>query len=174
MREIEKKSTRYLVRAVLSLLLALSLFLVCYYTHYEGVSSAKASRSVAHTVAQTVHRDFEALPKQRQSELVSIWNTVVRETGHAVQFFPIGALAALLLLTFAVFAKHPVYTLLLCAGFCLLFGVGDEIHQLFTDGRSFEVRDFLLDALGGTVGAAIAAWACHMGNQIAKKRKERA
>jgi len=49
--------------------------------------------------------------------------------------------------------RRPVLGALL---FCVLYGVSDELHQLFVPGRSFGVDDMLIDAAGGLVGALIA------------------
>ena len=37
-----------------------------------------------------------------------------------------------------------------------LYGVFDEIHQLFVPGRSTEVGDWVADTLGGAAGVAVA------------------
>ncbi|MGD9818093.1 MAG: VanZ family protein [Desulfomonilaceae bacterium] len=37
--------------------------------------------------------------------------------------------------------------------FCGIYGVSDEIHQLYVEGRSFEYGDIIADALGGALGS---------------------
>lgn len=39
-----------------------------------------------------------------------------------------------------------------------LYAVSDEIHQLFVEGRSCEVRDMLLDSVGVAAGVLLANW----------------
>jgi VanZ family protein len=46
---------------------------------------------------------------------------------------------------------------LVVAGALALFGTLDELHQLWIPGRSAEVRDAVMDTLGGMAGAAAAA-----------------
>ncbi len=36
-----------------------------------------------------------------------------------------------------------------------LYGLSDEIHQLFVSGRSCDIFDFFFDALGATIGAVL-------------------
>ena len=36
-----------------------------------------------------------------------------------------------------------------------LYGVTDEVHQLFVPGRHFEIADLIADAAGGLLGAAL-------------------
>ncbi len=35
--------------------------------------------------------------------------------------------------------------------FCLLYGISDEIHQLFVPNRSFDIMDILADTLGAAL-----------------------
>ena len=41
----------------------------------------------------------------------------------------------------------------------LLYAVSDEIHQIFTPGRAFQLVDLLMDSLGSLIGlAAYLLW----------------
>ena len=42
---------------------------------------------------------------------------------------------------------------LLSTIFCALYGVSDEVHQLFVDGRYSEFEDVVADAIGGALGS---------------------
>lgn len=46
------------------------------------------------------------------------------------------------------------YSFKLTMIFGVLYGISDEIHQLFVPGRYFEVADFIADGLGIFLGAA--------------------
>lgn len=39
--------------------------------------------------------------------------------------------------------------------FCLLYGLSDEVHQLFVEGRSFEPGDIMADTVGGALGSLL-------------------
>lgn len=71
---------------------------------------------------------------------------------HAAAFFGMAILAIQ-----AARARWPARTLSahLAAGvlFTVLFGVSDEVHQLFTPGRAAEVLDVAADAIGACVAA---------------------
>ncbi|MFH0823112.1 MAG: VanZ family protein [Pseudomonadota bacterium] len=49
------------------------------------------------------------------------------------------------------------WVVLLTGALCLSFGVFDEIHQGYVDGRSTEMADLMADLLGGLLGAAVLA-----------------
>jgi VanZ family protein len=46
--------------------------------------------------------------------------------------------------------------LLYCVLFCALYGLSDELHQLFVQGRTSGLDDLLTDTLGGLIGALVA------------------
>ena len=54
---------------------------------------------------------------------------------------------------FPALANHPV---LFAFIFTVLYGVTDEVHQLFTPGRHGQATDVLIDALGALLSIAIA------------------
>lgn len=41
------------------------------------------------------------------------------------------------------------------AALAMLFGLTDEVHQIFVPGRSFQVKDLAINALGAGLAAAI-------------------
>ncbi len=50
-------------------------------------------------------------------------------------------------------------TALIAVGVTVAYGVSDEWHQLFVEGRSADRADVLADAVGGFIGAAVCwAW----------------
>ncbi len=77
-------------------------------------------------------------------------NVIFRELMHAGVFFVLG------ILTYNSlrhdFTKVFVYSLL----FCVLYSLSDEIHQLFVNGRAFELIDLVLDIFGSLVGIYLA------------------
>lgn len=54
---------------------------------------------------------------------------------------------------------QPVVQILAPAGFCLLYGLTDEIHQLFIPNRHFDLLDLVADAGGAAaVQAVLFGW----------------
>lgn len=43
-------------------------------------------------------------------------------------------------------------------GMAVVYALSDEIHQLFVPGRTFQLADLALDALGALVGVLIFRW----------------
>lgn len=43
---------------------------------------------------------------------------------------------------------------------CVVYGITDEIHQIFVPGRAFQVRDLVMDAAGSVMGICVI-WALY-------------
>jgi VanZ family protein len=52
-------------------------------------------------------------------------------------------------------AYSAVILFIVPAGFCLLYGLSDEVHQLFVEGRNFDVGDIIADTLGAAAAALL-------------------
>jgi VanZ family protein len=87
-----------------------------------------------------------------QSDLdtgLGVWDVILRKLGHAFVF---GSLAVLWWWALRPLRRNP---LPLAAAIALLYGIGDEYHQSFVEGRSGSALDVCID-LGGIVVAAVA------------------
>src|SRR5215510_4196412 len=66
-----------------------------------------------------------------------------------------GVFGILVVRAFYAYQFPPRRALTLGILTCALYGASDEVHQLFTPGRSSEVWDFVADALGSTAGGLL-------------------
>lgn len=72
-------------------------------------------------------------------------------------YFTIGGLCFLLSLRLAGFARTTRAAFLFTVLFCAIIGLVDEVHQMYTPGRSGgDVWDWSADTLGGFLGAVLA------------------
>ena len=74
----------------------------------------------------------------------------VRETAHAIEFLILG----FLILRTIFYSGNTIgkRIILISLLFSVLYAVSDEIHQIFVEGRVFQLLDIGLDSLGATVG----------------------
>jgi VanZ family protein len=70
---------------------------------------------------------------------------------HVIEYCVLGFIA------YPLFAKRDGAVLIAFA-FSFLYGVSDEIHQLFVPGRYFSYTDLAADAFGSALGATISRW----------------
>lgn len=74
---------------------------------------------------------------------------------HAMEYAGLGGLVMLaLVLTTRLTLVIAFFAAVACA---TLFGVTDELHQLFTSGRDSSVLDLLADVCGSSIGAGFVA-----------------
>jgi len=74
---------------------------------------------------------------------------------HFTMFGGLAGLVALGLWRSNGDALPPARRLFAAAGFATVYGLFDEIHQLFVPNRSFDLLDLLADAAGATIIAGV-------------------
>jgi VanZ family protein len=116
-----------------------------------GFSSktAEESSGTSEKIARQIIEIFDNVMEIDNIKKEEVFHTVhflIRKCAHFAEFA---------LLTLLVFFLAQCYGLkkTICAiislVYCLIFASTDEIHQLYVDGRSGEVRDVFIDFCGG-------------------------
>lgn len=150
-----------IVRILLIAVIICNLLFIWMHSAKVSTESDKTSKKLATNVAKVVVEDYESLPKTVQQKHVNRLNTKLRSFGHFAEFVPLGILLFLLALTLVETADRNILHVF---GFCLLFSValsalvalGDEVHQIFVKGRTFQLQDILVDTLGSLTGCVAA------------------
>jgi VanZ family protein len=76
------------------------------------------------------------------------------KVGHVILYGGLGFLVALYFKR-----NHELETILiwgLTAAFCLVYGISDEFHQYFVEGRCAEISDVIADLIGGLFGGILS------------------
>jgi hypothetical protein len=74
---------------------------------------------------------------------------------HLVLYFGLGGLTLWALRMTRLNGKISIfYIAFICVA---LYGLSDEVHQLFVAGREFSLLDLLADAIGAAIGITVAA-----------------
>ena len=125
--------------------------LIFYFSSQEATVSKGTSSRFIKTIVRII--DFNDNLMEKEINAISEkLSTLVRKTAHFSIYAILCALAALLLYQYGFFGwKQFLFAL----AFCFLYACSDEIHQLFVEGRSGEIKDVLLDTLGGAFGSGI-------------------
>ena len=130
----ENKHNRILC-IVLWILTLLCMAAIFYFSSQSAVQSSGQSSAVT-------------LFLQRLFHTQAITNHIVRKTAHFIEFTGLGFLtSASVLLTFG---KRYLGVII-----ASLYAATDEIHQIFVDGRSCQLTDWMLDTVGIITGALI-------------------
>lgn len=97
--------------------------------------------------------DWNSLSPLAQAQKLDAFHTIFRKLAH----FSIYAILGVLWTSTLRFGHWqckdcPKWRILLPFLLCLLYAVSDEIHQMFSDGRSCELRDICIDFFGAATG----------------------
>ncbi len=149
-------------RIVLVLLILANLCFIWLNSAKVATDSDKTSKKVATDVAEIVVDNYAKLEKKVQKAHVTRINDKIRSLGHFAEFVPLGLLFFLLCASLFNLNKHKrLKGLIFCTVFSVLLSAlcatGDEIHQIFVKGRTFQAVDILADTLGAFCGCVVAA-----------------
>lgn len=112
---------------------------------------ASVSSGISSGITEFILDSFKNIFGGNETRVEEI-HTIVRKNAHFFAYFILSSL-----LLNAIRTKGD-----LCARDCavafvvsVLYAISDEVHQLFIDGRSGEVRDVLIDSAGAVTGIAV-------------------
>ena len=140
-----------LKRVIYTILLIIWMLVIFLFSNQTASKSQSASDKVASDIVDVVEVVTKNDIKESKKESI-IENTrfIVRKTAHFTLYFNLGIIVYLLLTSYNV--KRPIlYSIL----FCLLYACSDEIHQLFSSGRTAKVMDVCIDTFGSSVAIII-------------------
>ncbi len=130
--------------------------------------SSEMSGSLIAAVVKVFNPNFDELTEAEKEELIEDFQFIVRKGAHFTAYAVLGVLSFLSVITY----KKIPFNIRAAIGWvvCLLYSVGDEIHQTFIPGRSGEVRDVCIDVCGsalailvcGVLGKKIKAFKKHI------------
>ena len=70
-----------------------------------------------------------------------IYSFIVRKTAHFILYFILGIFT---ILNFKLSKESIINAILIC----IIYAFSDEIHQMFINNRSGELRDIIIDSIG--------------------------
>ena len=135
--------------------------------------SSKLSESVSQQAVKEAQKKINQTykTKSERHRKLAAFKRDVRSYAHIAEFTILGVL---LMLAFETVMLRQYLRVILAVAVGVIYGVSDEIHQLFVDGRTFQMNDILFDALGVTVGVAVTFGAVLLIGHIIKKHKAKA
>lgn len=120
---------------MLWILTVLCMAAIFYFSSQPAVQSSGQSSAVTLLLQRLLHTE-------------AITNHMVRKTAHFIEFAGLGFLT-----TYSAYVSfNKMYLGVVIAS---LYAATDEIHQIFVDGRSCQLTDWMLDTVGIITGALI-------------------
>jgi len=131
------------------ILLILHCGLIFFLAAQDGESSTAISHGVVGTVAEATQNNTEDMTVRQMNRA----DFIVRKAAHFVLFMVLGVYACLSADVVNIKRKKLIALL-----FCIVYAMSDELHQLFSDGRSGQVTDVIIDFCGSFLGVMLTAF----------------
>ena len=139
------------VRVLLWVCVALNAAMIFGFSGQSGEESMGVSDRIVVPVVESVHRARPDTPRKTLESLYWTLQTVVRKGAHFSEYALLGFLLRLLGESHAWRARGWI-----AWGGGTLYAAVDELHQLFSDGRSAQATDVLIDSAGVLSGVLAA------------------
>lgn len=110
--------------------------------------STKKSDSTIIKITESILK--RKLTEKEKEYYTSKYIVIVRKGAHFTIYLVLGFLVSSLLKEYMILNKKNIIMTIIII---ILYSCSDEIHQLFIPGRSGEIRDVLIDTLGGFTGS---------------------
>ena len=140
-------------------------FLIFGFSEQGGEESTATSDRVVRVIITITHPEFETLSKAQQLDIWSFLSFIVRKSAHFIEYAALGFFVRLLMASYSL-RRGALWAWL--GG--TLFAASDELHQLFTAGRSGAWQDVALDSSGVFFGALAAAAFMWVYRHISRRR----
>lgn len=123
------------------------MLLVFLFSSQTAAESSRISKKIFEVLGNFYFNMFSCEGTQNISVLFPHGECLIRTAGHVIEYFILGILI-LLLLRKLRFRKYVI----IAAGICMLYAIGDEIHQFFVPGRGPQVTDVIVDTASSILG----------------------
>ena len=146
---------------------------IAYNTSQTGESSNNTSFFVTKKIVNktqgvidnNVNNSDNSVIIRNDSEFIKKLNIYIRKFAHGLEFFVLALLIFLTLKSFNIKSREVIiYTLFIV----LLYAVIDEYRQLYIPGRNSNVRDVVIDFIGGIGGVIISQFIISIKKIISK------
>ena len=144
---------------VYAILIVIWMAVVFAFSNQVAEKSSKTSGGITEEIVKIIVKE----PEKRTPQVIDMVETIVRKLAH-FSIYTVGGflMAGLVNTTNQTNKKLILYAVL----FTVIYACTDEIHQIFVDGRSGELRDVLIDTSGATLGTMIFLAIRKIGNNI--------
>lgn len=130
--------------------LTLSMMIVIFcFSSQSGEDSATLSNGLLTHLLNLLYPGFKDLPYASQLNLHESLSFIIRKTAHFSIYTSLGIFSSAMMCTYQM---KNLKRVLISLSICVCYAASDEIHQLFSSGRSCELRDVIIDSIGATVG----------------------
>ncbi len=118
------------------------------YSAKTATQSTVQSNRVGKMLCSVFVSGYRDMPSETQLKMAENIDFFVRKTAHFLEYTILGALTVFALRS--RLKKGRLYGVSLL--WCILYAIGDEVHQYFVPGRACKGSDMVLDSAGALFG----------------------
>lgn len=138
-------------RNIFTLMVLLWMGIIFWFSAQPADQSERMSLSVGHVAGLLFVDGYEDWPQERQEAFEEEIDHGVRKAAHFTEYAILGLLLTAM---YRAYGHEGERLFLLAAGTGSLYAATDEFHQLFVQGRSCQITDWMIDTCGVITGAA--------------------
>lgn len=143
-----------ILRIILIILLLATFELIFHFSSQNGEESSEVSRGVTNFFT----RGNKKIQSESQADKnITLWKIekVIRKLAHFSIYTLVGILLMCIMITYKTNGMASIKGILLSLVIGALYATSDEIHQIFTPGRTALVTDAFIDSAGVLLGIMI-------------------
>ena len=157
------------MKKILLVLCILWIGFIAFNTSQSGMVSNNTSVSITEKLVNKIQDIFnkneESNSYINSSEFIRKLNKFIRKFAHGFEFLVLALIISFLLQSFNIKNREVIiYTLFII----LLYAVIDEFRQIYIPGRNSNVKDVVIDFIGGIGGVIISRVAIFTKNVYSK------
>lgn len=156
------------VQGICMILSLIWMVVIFSFSAQNGEESSQTSGKVVDKVVPVVVPDYENLPEQQKIEKKDELTYIIRKGSHFSEYALLGILVSFSL---PFDRMKRLYSSLIAMGICVLYAASDEIHQMFSEGRTAAVFDVLVDSAGALAGVLCACLILRLASKWKKREK---
>lgn len=140
-----------MLKKIIKLVLLIAWMAIIFnFSNDNGTESTKKSDLVITKIYQVI-TNAEPSKKQLQN-IIDKYVYPIRKLAHFTEYAVLGILLVNFINEFKILS---IKVIIISVILCMFYAISDEIHQLFSAGRSARILDVFIDTLGSSTGIII-------------------
>ena len=142
-------------RIIYTTLLIIWMIVIFMFSNQGGNKSKSTSDKVTSTIIDKMEVvTKQDVTKEEKHSLIEDTRVFVRKFAHFFLYFVLGVFSCLTFRSYGINKNILVYSIL----FCFVYACSDEVHQMFSDGRTFKFLDIFIDTIASTTSNFICLY----------------
>ena len=161
-----KIKTFSIIQMIFVLLTIACMVLIFLFSSENADESTDTSSGLTNIAISLFVPDYDTSPPEVQQQITNKVSFIVRKCAHFTIYAALGFCCAMATGRRKLFSRKN----LAAQGISSVYACTDEVHQMFSAGRSGRFTDVLIDSAGAFTGILFAALAVYIVSRIIRKK----